>query len=75
MFLGGTMAPRRCARWSASPLDLLAENQPGTRLDGIPQLCFANLRHCKVADMLKPRSDFSAAVINGRLMVIGGVLR
>ena len=38
MFLGGTMAPRGSAQWSASPLDLLAENQPGTRLDGIPQL-------------------------------------
>ena len=38
MFWVGSMAPRGCVQWSASPLDLLAENQPGTRLDGIPQL-------------------------------------
>ena len=71
MFWVGSMAPRGCVRWSASPLDLLAADQGGTRWDPSKSTHLEDLA-VKVADMLEPRSNFSVAILNGRLVVMGG---
>ena len=71
MFWVGSMAPRGCVRWSASPLDLLAADQGGTRWDPSKSTHLEDLA-VKVADMLEPRSNFSVAILNGRLFVMGG---
>ena len=71
MFWVGSMAPRGCVQWSASPLDLLAADQGGTRWDLSKSTHLEDLA-VKVADMLEPRSNFSVAILNGRLFVMGG---
>ena len=68
MFWVGSMAPRGCVRWSASPLD---PDQGGTRWDLSKSIHLEDLA-VKVADMLEPRSNFSVAILNGRLVVMGG---
>ena len=71
MFWVGSMALRSCVRWSASLLDLLAADQGGTRWDLSKSIHLEDLA-VKVADMLEPRSNFSVAILNGRLVVMGG---
>ena len=71
MFWVGTMALRSCVRWSASLLDLLAAGQGGTRWDPKKSTHLEHLA-VKVADMLEPRSNFSVAILNGRIFVMGG---
>ena len=71
MFWVGSMARRCCVRWSASPLDILAADQGGIRWDLTKSTHLEDLA-VKVADMLEPRSDFSVAILNGRLVVMGG---
>ena len=68
MFWVGLMAPRGCVQWSASPLD---QDQGGTRWDLSKSTHLEDLA-VKVADMLEPRSNFSVAILNGCLVVMGG---
>ena len=74
MFWVGMMALRSCVRWSASLLDLLAADQGGTRWDPSKSTHLEDLA-VKVADMLEPRFNFSVAILNGRLFVMGGCRR
>ena len=74
MFWVGSIGWVGCNRWSASPLDLLAADQGGTRWDPSKSTHLEHLA-VKVADMLEPRFNFSVAILNGRLFVMGGCRR